>query len=36
MQLKRGQVLPRSAVSTETWAKLGTRFGTRFAKTPTK
>ena len=36
MQLTMGQVLPRSAVSTETWAKIGTRFGTRFAKRPAK
>ena len=31
-----GQVLPRSAVSADTWAKIGTRFGTRFAKAPAK
>jgi hypothetical protein len=36
MQLTMGQVLPRSAVSNETWAKIGTRFGTRFAKKSAK
>ena len=36
MQLTMGQVLPRNAVSTETWAKIATRFGTRFAKKPAK
>ncbi len=36
MQLTMGQVLPRSAVSSETWAKIGTHFGTRFAMKPAK
>jgi hypothetical protein len=31
MQLTMGKVLPRSAVSAETWAKISARFGTRFA-----
>lgn len=31
MQLTAGQVLPRTAVSAETWAKISGRFGTRFA-----
>ncbi len=35
LQRTLGQVLPRSAVSPATWAKIGTRFGTRFAKRPT-
>jgi hypothetical protein len=36
MQLTIGQVLPRRAVSAETWAKIGARFGTRFAMNPSK
>jgi hypothetical protein len=32
MQLTMGQVLARKAVSAETWAKISTRFGTRFVK----
>jgi hypothetical protein len=36
MQRTMGEVLPRSAVSTETWAKIGMRFGTRFAKNPAR
>ncbi len=31
MQRTMGKVLPRSAVSAETWAKIAKRFGTRFA-----
>jgi hypothetical protein len=31
MQQTMGKVLPRSAVSTETWAKIVERFGRRFA-----
>jgi len=31
MQRTMGQVLPRSAVSAATWAKIAARFGTRFA-----
>jgi hypothetical protein len=31
MQLTMGQVLPRSAVSADTWAKIRARFGARFA-----
>jgi len=31
MQMTMGQVLPRKAVSAETWAKISGRFGTRFA-----
>ncbi len=31
MQVTKGQVLPRKAVSAETWAKIARRFGTRFA-----
>ncbi len=31
MQRTLGQVLPRKAVSAETWAKITRRFGTRFA-----
>jgi hypothetical protein len=36
MQRTMGRVLSRSAVSTETWAKIGMRFGTRFAKKPAR
>ena len=36
MQLTMGQVLPQRAVSAETWAKIGARFGTRFATKPAK
>jgi hypothetical protein len=36
MQLTMGQVLPRSAVSAKTWAKIQARFGTRFATKPVK
>jgi hypothetical protein len=31
MQLTMGKVLPRSAVSAATWAKIVARFGARFA-----
>ena len=31
MQRTLGKILPRSAVSAETWAKIGARFGRRFA-----
>jgi hypothetical protein len=31
MQRTMGKVLPRSAVSAETWARISARFGTRFA-----
>jgi hypothetical protein len=31
LQLTMGDVLPRAAVSAETWAKICGRFGTRFA-----
>ena len=35
MQLTMGEVLPRRAVSAETWERIGARFGRRFAtKTP--
>lgn len=33
MQRTLGKILPRSAVSAETWAKIGARFGRRFAPT---
>jgi hypothetical protein len=36
MQLTMGQILPRSAVSPQTWARIGRRFGTRFANKPAK
>lgn len=36
MQQTMGRVLPRSAVSAETWAKIAARFGTRFATKPGK
>ncbi len=36
MQRTMGQVLPRKAVSAETWAKISGRFGTRFALNPAK
>jgi hypothetical protein len=36
MQVTMGQVLPRSAVSAETWAKIGARFGRRFVMTLAK
>jgi hypothetical protein len=34
LQLTMGKVLPRSAVSADTWAKIGARFGRRFAQAP--
>ena len=36
MQMTIGQVLPRYAVSAETWAKIRARFGARFAMNPSK
>jgi hypothetical protein len=33
MQRTLGKILPRSAVSAETWAKIAARFGRRFAPT---
>jgi hypothetical protein len=36
MQMTMGKVLPRSAVTAETWAKIAARFGTRFAGKPGK
>ena len=33
MQRTLGKILPRSAVRAETWAKIGARFGRRFAPT---
>lgn len=36
MQQTMGRVLPRSAVSGATWAKIAARFGTRFAGPPGK
>jgi hypothetical protein len=36
MQHTMGKVLPRSAVSAGTWAKICARFGTRFAQKPSK
>jgi len=36
MQQTMGRVLPRNAVSAETWARIAARFGTRFAPKPGK